>query len=157
MKTKIILKTTLVAVLLIGMTEAIVAQQRPDRDMRKERIEKMREMRHERGLPRLPDLTEDQKEQIKEIMLTTRQEVLPLQNQMREKTARLRTLRTAEEVNMDAINTVVEEIGDIRTDIMKKRLASEQAIRELLTDEQHVIFDSRSMRGKHRDHRFHGG
>lgn len=153
MKPTTIFKTVLLSLLLVGMTGTALAQQPPDRVMKKERMEKMREMRqHHDRMPRIPDLTDQQKEQIKDIMLTTRQAVLPLQNQMREKAARLKTLRTAEKVDMEAVNSVIEEIGDIRTQIMKTRVASEQEIRELLTEEQRVIFDSRSMRRKHLGH-----
>lgn len=153
MKPTTIFKTVLLSLLLVGMTGTALAQQPPDRVMKKERMEKMREMRqHHDRMPRIPDLTDQQKEQIKDIMLTTRQAVLPLQNQMREKAARLKTLRTAEKVDMEAVNSVIEEIGDIRTQIMKTRVASEQEIRELLTEEQRVVFDSRSMRRKHLGH-----
>lgn len=157
MNTKIILKTILITFLIAGITEAPLAQQRPDRDIRKQRIEKVREMRQERSLHRLPNLTDTQKEQINEIMLQSRQEVLPLQNQVHEKMVRLQTLRTAADVDMDAINTVIDEIGDFRTQIIKRRLLSEQDIRKLLTEEQRVIFDSRGMPDKHRGPRFRKG
>lgn len=157
MNTKITLKAILITFLITGITEATLAQQGPDRDLRKQRIEKVREMRQERGLHRLPNLSETQKEQINEIMLQGREEVLLLQNQVREKMARLQTLRTAADVDMDAINAVIDEIGDFRTEIMKKRLASEQDIRKLLTEEQRVIFDSKGMRSRHRGPRFHKG
>ncbi len=105
---------------------------------------------------KIPDLTEAQSEQIKKIHVKTQQQTLPIKNAMREKRARLTTLSTAEKANMNEINKVVEEIGDLQTQIMKHRQTARQEIRGLLNDEQRVFFDShmqRSHRGKHQKHR----
>jgi Spy/CpxP family protein refolding chaperone len=58
-----------------------------------------------------------------------------------EKKARLRTLSTGVKVDMDKINRVIEDFGEMRTEMMKMRAQHRQDIRELLTDEQRVMFD----------------
>lgn len=158
MKTTVILKTLVVGFLLIGITETTIAQQRGNPDMRKERMERIYDRwQNIDRMAKLMDLSDQQKEEIKEIMLATRQQMLPLRNQMGEQMARLRTLRTSDEVDFEAINAVTEDLGDTRVEMMKKRLASEQEVRALLTEEQRIIFDSRKLAKTHRAHRFHRG
>lgn len=143
MKTFPIFKTAVIFLGLIGLTGLTFAQQGAQKN-NKQRMEKMQEMHQQRNLmQKIPDLSDQQQEQIRDTRLNTRKEVMPLQNRMREKAARLKTLRTAENADMAAINTVVEEMSSLRAEIMKARLASEQEIRSLLTDDQRVVFDSR--------------
>lgn len=92
--------------------------------------------------PGIPDLTDEQKEQIKDLRVELMEEMLTLKNKMGEKAARLRTLQTAAKANMSEINKAIEEIGKLRTEIMKLKAACHQEIRSLLTDEQRVFFDA---------------
>ena len=61
---------------------------------------------------------------------------------MQEKRAKLQTLRTAKNVDMKAINNLIDEKAMLKADQMKARAAHHQEIRSLLTDEQRIIFDS---------------
>ncbi|MDR8391520.1 Spy/CpxP family protein refolding chaperone [Aliifodinibius sp. S!AR15-10] len=91
----------------------------------------------------LPDLTDEQREQIRDIRLKAQEESLDLRNQLNEKRARLRTLTTGgDEIDTEAANQVIEEVGALRTELMKQHLQTRMNIRELLTDEQKVVFDS---------------
>jgi Spy/CpxP family protein refolding chaperone len=90
----------------------------------------------------IPDLTDSQKDKMQTLHFEHMKAVQPLQNEMMEKQARLHTLQTADKVNMAEINKVIEDIGQIRTEIMKLRAAQHQKIRSLLTDEQRVFFDA---------------
>ncbi len=96
--------------------------------------------------PKIPDLSEEQKEQIKKLKTDHLKAVLPLKNQMREKEAHLQTLSTGENVNMELVNKTIEEIGEIRTQLMKNKAAHRQQIRNLLSEEQRLFFDSRPQR-----------
>ncbi|MDX1586158.1 MAG: Spy/CpxP family protein refolding chaperone [Balneolaceae bacterium] len=148
MKTLPIVKAVALSLVLVGSSGITFAQQGPWNN-NFDRMEQMREMRQPGNhLLALPGLTDEQKEQIREVMLETRKEMLPIQNQVREKRAQLRTLRTSENADMKAINSMVDEISGLRAGMMKTRLASEQEIRNLLTEEQRIIFDSRSPMGK---------
>lgn len=152
MKTLPYLKTLALTFTLVGLTGLSYAQQGP-RNNNMDRMERMREM-HQPGnrIFALPDLTDEQKEQIRTVMTDSRKEMLPLQNQVREKAAQLMTLRTAENADMNAINAMVDEISSLRANMMKTRLASEQEIRALLTDDQRIIFDSRRQMSKKDGH-----
>jgi Spy/CpxP family protein refolding chaperone len=43
---------------------------------------------------------------------------------------------------MSEVNRVIDEMGELRTQMMKQRVAHNQSIRELLTGEQRVFFDA---------------
>ena len=89
----------------------------------------------------IPNLTDDQKKKIKELRVPLSKEVLPLTNQLAEKKAHLKTLQTAEKADLSAINSTIDDIGQLQSQIMKKHAAHTQAVRKLLTDEQRIAFD----------------
>jgi Spy/CpxP family protein refolding chaperone len=151
MKTLKLLKITALTLLFVGFSQVILAQGNPDRPRMNERMMQM----HQDGMPhmRIPDLTDEQKEQIKSIMLKTQEEMIPLKNQLGEKRARLRTLSTGDNVDVEAAESVIEEIGSLRTEIMKKHFAVRQEVRALLTDYQRVWMDSHY--GKFGRHEMH--
>lgn len=97
-------------------------------------------MREHKGM--IPDLTEEQREQIKTLRTEHMKVMQPLRNQAGEKKARLRTLTTSDKVNMAEVNRVIDEVGNIRTEMMKLREQHRQEIRKLLNDEQRVFFDA---------------
>jgi len=95
---------------------------------------------------RIPNLTEDQQEQLQALRVEHMQEITDYRNQLNEKRARLRTLETKDDPNMEAINQVIEEMGAIRTAMQKARASHRQEVRKLLNEEQRVFYDSRMMR-----------
>ena len=95
----------------------------------------------DRGLHRLPDLTESQFKEMDKIHLKTMKEILPFQNQIGEKEARLRTLSTADNPDITQINSLIEEIGNLMISIRKTEMSSRLAVRELLSENQKIIFD----------------
>ena len=99
----------------------------------------------------VPDLTAEQETAIQKLRTEHYKAVLPLSNSMAEKEARLQTLRTADNPDNARINKLIEEIGSIRTDMMKKAESHRQKVRKLLTDDQKVLYDrqhSRMGRGR---------
>lgn len=92
------------------------------------------------------NLTEEQRSQINDMHVENQQEMLPLRNELREKRARLRTLQTSSNYDADEVNALLEEIGDLRTDMSIKRNEHRQEVRNQLTDEQRVQFDNRPYR-----------
>lgn len=91
----------------------------------------------------IPGLSEEQQDQIKTLRTEHMKERQSLQNQMAEKKARLRTLSTADKVNMAEINKVIDEFGKMRTQMMKLKEQHRQEVRKMLNDEQRVFFDAR--------------
>ena len=105
----------------------------------------------ERGL----NLTEDQQAQMKSLRLKLQQEMLPIRNKLGENRARFRTLSTAENADLKAINKLIDGNSQLTASMAKLRAANHQAVRKLLTEEQRIIFDSRDFhRGDRRtEHR----
>ncbi len=130
----------LIAASLI-LTGGAFAQQRGMHPGDMERQE-MHGKEHAEHMPMIPDLTEKQKEQIKDLRTEHLKAMLPLKNQLMEKRARLHTLSTGENVNMKEINKITEEIGALKTRMMKEHAAHRQEVRKLLTEEQRVFFDA---------------
>ncbi len=89
------------------------------------------------------DLTPEQDAQITELRTKHLKEVTPLRNELGEKRARLRTLQTAENPNLNEINQTIDEMASIRANIQKKGAAHRAEVASLLTDEQKVIYNSR--------------
>ena len=96
----------------------------------------------------IPNLTEDQKKKIKELKTPLHKEVLPLRNQLAEKRAHLKTLQTAEKADLKSINSTIDEMSQLQSQIMKRRAAHTQAIRVILTDDQRIAFDMRASSGR---------
>ncbi len=91
----------------------------------------------------IPDLTDSQIEKIKVLKTTHMKTVLPVKNEIGEKEAKLRTLMSAENVDMSKVNSLIDEIS-VKKAFMKKdgvKMAIE--IRKILTEEQRVFFDMR--------------
>lgn len=101
-----------------------------------------REMRgHEQaGL----DLSDEQKTKASELKLDMQKMSLPLKNQLGENKAKLRTLTTADQADMKAINKLIDENASINADLQKLRAANHQEFRKILTKEQRIKFDSRA-------------
>ena len=110
---------------------------RPDREqMRGERGEMKGLMNH------LPDLTEEQSEQIENLRIEHLKVVKPIKNQLAEKKVQLKSLSTADKVEMSKINAKIEEVGALKTQLMKEKANHHQSIRKVLTEKQRVIFDN---------------
>jgi len=113
-----------------------------------QKMKRMGEARESRNFNKermmnLPGITDEQKENMKEIRLTGMKAMQPLRNLVGEKMAKLQTLESAEKADLNAINKVIDEIASIKTAQAKIRAANKQKIRSLLNDEQRVIFDSK--------------
>lgn len=87
------------------------------------------------------DLSDEQEEQIESMRTSHMETLLPQKNKLKEKQARLNTLSTAKEVDMKAINSIIDEIGAIKIEMMKERVAHQQSVRKVLTDAQRIKFD----------------
>jgi len=97
----------------------------------------------------LPNLTEEQKTKLDAMRTEHWKSVQNDRNLIAEKAAHLRTLRTADNVDMKAINKTIDEMNVIRTQMQKSREKHIQDVRSILTDEQRVYFDNfQSRRGQ---------
>ncbi len=94
-------------------------------------------------LPGIPNLTKEQSESIKKLQLKISEDVLPIENEIKEKEAKLNSLTTVKNPDMDAIYKVVDEIAVLKVKIAKMQIAHDMDIRKVLNDEQRLIFDRR--------------
>ena len=104
----------------------------------------------------IPNLSDDQKQKIDQLNLTFDKNTLQFHNDIREKQAHLHTLLTQDNADTNQVNKLIDDIGTLRTRIMKERVATDMKIRGLLTDDQKVAFDTRGrgrgmqgMQGRH--------
>ena len=110
----------------------------------------------ERMMERL-DLSDEQREQVKEIHLSMQKQTLDNKNLIGEKEARLKTLMSGDSDNESAIHDIIEEIGMLQTEIRKEMATSRLAVREVLDEDQRVMFDQMPLRPMGREGRFGHG
>jgi len=87
------------------------------------------------------DLTEAQQEQLSALRLDHYKSMKPLRSEMAELNARKQTLLSQEEVELKAVNRVIDQQSDLSNKIQKKQVANWLVCREILTDEQQMILD----------------
>ncbi len=87
-------------------------------------------------------LTPEQHQKMKELRVKFMKEALPLKNELKEKEARLQTLRTAEAPDMNQIGSIMDDIGRIKTNLAKKKEVMLLDFRKSLNEEQKVMFDT---------------
>lgn len=98
----------------------------------------------------LPDITPEQQEKIHLAGLDHIKMMTPLHNQVREKKARLQTVLTSPSFDAKTADQVAEELGKIETGILKEMIRHDQALRNILSPQQQVVFDARPKPFLHR-------
>jgi Spy/CpxP family protein refolding chaperone len=96
----------------------------------------------------IPNITEEQTQKITELRTAHLKEVTSHRNKIDELRARKRTLMTADNPDMKAIDKVIDEMSALKTEHLKRNARHHQAIRSLLTEEQRVHFDARDPKAK---------
>ena len=144
-------KTTIFLLLFmfsVGSLSALAQTEPNDADNRKDRKECKNS--HEKHAD-IPDLTEEQKTQIKTIRDEFKTENHTTMSKLREKQQELRQLTSADSVNIEAVDSLIDEIGTLKTSIMKSKTNMDLEVRSLLTEDQRTYFDSRPLhRSKHK-------
>lgn len=92
----------------------------------------------------LDDLTPEQEARIRELQLKRMEQSLQHRNAMDELRVRRRSLMTTGDTDMAEVNRVIDQMAEKRAQWMKDNAAHRQQIRGLLTDEQRIIYDSRT-------------
>lgn len=129
----------------------IEAQERAKRQRRQNgpRFEQeqrqQREPREPRG-PKIPNLTEEQQEQIKAFRLDHAKTTLPIRNQVNELEAKLKTLTSADELNKNEVGRVIDNLSDLKAELMKQRVAHMEDVKSVLTEEQKVVLNNQISR-----------
>lgn len=82
------------------------------------------------------NLSEDQIKKLQNLQLEYRKEILKLRNLLQAKQLELQTLLASKQPDQDKVNSKLEEIGKLRTDIEKKLVSYQLQVRKVLTPEQ---------------------
>jgi len=106
---------------------------------------------------RIPDLTEDQQVKINDLRVDHLREMNALRNQTNELRARKQTLMASDNADIKEINAVIDQMSNLQNKRMKLSAKHQQEIRDELTDEQKVYFDSRRMHGNRGGNGMHQG
>jgi Spy/CpxP family protein refolding chaperone len=146
MKTKIFAAFIALALMMPLASTPVFSQDKTDKKSDNERFDK----KEGRRQFEIPGLTDDQKAKIKDIRTAAMKEMIPLKNELREKEAHLQSVSTGNNVDLNVINKGIDDIGAVKTTIAKKHAAERYNIRQLLTDDQKVFFDSHQP-GKNRE------
>ncbi len=93
--------------------------------------------------PYIPDLTEEQQSRITELRTSHLKEMQEFRNKVDENRVQYRSLVTGDPANRNAINDKIDEFTELKNQMLKKQTNHRQEIRNLLTEEQRVYFDSR--------------
>lgn len=91
-------------------------------------------------------LTKEQMKKMDDMRSTHHKEMIPLRAQVQVKQIELNELFDAD-ASISNINSKIDEISKLKTDIAKKNAAHRVAMRALLTPEQREIWDSRPKMG----------
>ncbi len=100
---------------------------------------------NQQGFVRALGLNDEQVKAFKEIHMIMYKEVKPLQNQLNETEAHQKTLLSADDPNLNAINDNIDKIGKFKTDIQKIRTKYLLEMKSKLTDEQRMKMDMMKM------------
>ncbi len=93
----------------------------------------------------IPNLTEEQQEQINALRLRQMERTTHQRNEMDELRARKRTLMTQTQTDARALDQVIDKMTGLQNAQMKENVQHRQAVRDLLTEEQRIVFDSHTM------------
>ena len=95
-------------------------------------------------VPMIPGLTKDQEASLKKIHLKSEKDILPIENQIGELEAKLRTLTTEDTPDVPQIDQLIDQISGLRAKIEKIHMKLRLDTRKLLTEEQRLGFDKHS-------------
>jgi hypothetical protein len=87
-------------------------------------------------------MTPEQHEKLKAIDMKHLENITRFRAQIAEKQAKLVLILITESAGSEQTNAIAEEIGKLRTGMLKQEINHDQQLRQILSDEQKVIFDA---------------
>ena len=136
-------KLLVAIIVVLGLSLSVMAQQHYRRQMPQRSM-----MAH--SPMQLLDLTEDQKDQIKEIRLAHIKDVQPMKDEVKINRLKVDVLLKTDDPDMKEIIGLVETNGKLLTQIQVKSIEQKINVRSLLTDEQKIIYDAQTERTERR-------
>jgi Spy/CpxP family protein refolding chaperone len=95
-----------------------------------------------KGIPDSLKLTDEQKQKMHDLRSQNQKEMIPMQANLKVMRIELQDLISSGASQSD-VNAKIDQIGKLRTDIQKKRVANMMAVRNVLTKEQRDYFKGR--------------
>ena len=89
------------------------------------------------------NLSDEQKENIRELRLEFSKNTLDQRNEIRELNAKYKTLISGENQNLGEIDQNIEKRQALKTSLMKEKVRLNMDIRKILSEEQKIILDTR--------------
>ncbi|MGL1884927.1 MAG: periplasmic heavy metal sensor [Reichenbachiella sp.] len=144
MKTTFLKTALAIAVLVAGFTASAQPQNGPNQNKgpKKDKMEMI--------IAKL-QLTPEQADQMKANHMDMKKAAQPIQNQIGEKEARLRTLSTIAQPNAKDVEKVANEIADLRGKLFVMKTMTRLETRALLNEDQKIIFDTMKLREGQKD------
>lgn len=102
-----------------------------------------REMDDDERGPKIPDLTEEQESKMKELKVAFKDVIRPIENELNEKRAKLKTLCDEDKPDRKQIENLVEEMGALKTELNKKEVNHRLDVKQILTKEQQLFLENR--------------
>jgi Spy/CpxP family protein refolding chaperone len=99
------------------------------------------------AMENLPGITEEQKTKINELQVAHMKEMTAYQAELQKLEAELNQLEVAENADLNKINAKIDEISAVQNKMDKEGSKHRQAIRNILTPEQRVLFDAKGCKG----------
>ncbi len=133
-------KMNVILVLLIAIAIAVVSVGNA------QPMRKFHERGHQKSGPmmfKMLDLSEEQVAQMTDLRVEHQKKMLPIQTEIQQRVGELKLLQTEDRPNLKKIDGKIEEIADLRAELQKERVRHHLKIRDLLTDEQKKMFDSK--------------
>ncbi|MHC1708590.1 MAG: Spy/CpxP family protein refolding chaperone [Bacteroidales bacterium] len=90
----------------------------------------------------IPDVSQDQEIKIEKSRIEMLKNITPLENQIDEKEARLKSMNAEDNIDQAGIDKTIDEIADLNAKVAKLQNKHIQEIRSFLTEDQKVYFDS---------------
>ncbi len=115
---------------MIGASTLVYPQ-----DAEKEEKEMGRKHRTE-AIENLPGITEEQKSDLESLHKQTDESLKPLREQIKELHKQLDELRSQMNYDMEQMRRLTRESGQLHTEMRLKKLDQEEALRDILTQEQ---------------------
>lgn len=97
--------------------------------------------KHKGMLSEIPDLTDEQKAQIKEIRQAGKAENQKLRDKLYSIREKTNELKSAENPDLEAINSLIDEGTKVKAEMLKNRTASEVEMVKILTPEQRKAYE----------------
>ena len=89
------------------------------------------------------NLTEEQQEAFKNLRLEKLKTVNPLKNKLNELRAKKHSLMSAEKISNNEVNSITDEMSNIKEQIAKANIKQRVEMKKLLTEEQKMMFDKK--------------